>query len=45
MEMQPLIRIIWIILFGIILVSIKRIFNEKGWKISNFIRLEDDEKN
>ena len=45
MEMHPLIRIIWIILFGIILVSIKRIFNEKGWKISNFIRVEDDEIN
>ena len=45
MDMHPLIRIIWIILFGIILVSIKRIFNENGWKISNFIRVEDDEKN
>ena len=45
MDMNPLIRMIWIILLGIILVSIKRIFNEKGWKISNFIRVEDDEKN
>ena len=45
MDMHPLIRMIWIILLGIILVSIKRIFNEKGWKISNFIRVEDDEIN
>ena len=45
MDMHPLIRMIWIILLGIILVSIKRIFNEKGCKISNFIRVEDDEKN
>ena len=45
MDMHPLIRMIWIILLGIILVSIKRIFNEKGWKISNFIRVEDDENN
>jgi len=42
MEMHPLIRIVWIILIGIILVSIRRILNEKGWKISSFIRIEDD---
>ena len=40
--MHPLIRIVWIILIGIILVSIRRILNEKGWKIGNFIRIEDD---
>jgi hypothetical protein len=44
MEMHPLIRIVWILLIGIILISIKRILNEKGWKISNFIRIEDDEE-
>ena len=42
MEMHPLIRIVWIILFGIILVSIRLILNEKGWKIGSFIRIEDD---
>ena len=42
--MHPLIRIVWIILIGIILVSIRRILNEKGWKIDNFIRIEDDGK-
>ena len=42
MEMHPLIRIVWIILIGIILVSIRRILNEKGRKIGNFIRIEDD---
>ena len=42
MEMHPLIRIVWIILIGIILVSICRILNEKGWKIGSFIRIEDD---
>ena len=42
MEMHPLIRIVWIILIGIILVSIRRILNEKGWKIGSFIRIEDD---
>ena len=45
MEMHPLIRIVWIILIGIILVSIRRILNGKGWKIGNFIRIEDDDKN
>jgi hypothetical protein len=44
MEMHPLIRIVWIILIGIILVSIRRILNEKGWEIGNFIRIEDDGK-
>ena len=44
MEMHPLIRIVWIILIGIILVSIRSILNEKGWKIDNFIRIEDDGK-
>ena len=42
MEMHPLIKIVWIILIGIILVSIRRILNEKGWKIGSFIRIEDD---
>ena len=40
--MHPLIRIVWIILIAIILVSIHRILNEKGWKIGSFIRIEDD---
>jgi len=44
MDMHPLIRIIWIILIGIILISVKRIFDEKGWRISNFIRIEDDDE-
>ena len=44
MEMHPLIRIVWIILIGIILVNIRRILNEKGWKIGIFIRIEDDGK-
>ena len=43
MDLHPLIRIVWIVLIGIILISIKRIFDEKGWKISNFIRIEDDD--
>ena len=43
MDMHPLIRIVWIVLIGIILISIKRIFDEKGWKISNFIRIEEDD--
>ena len=43
MDLHPLIRIVWIILIGIILISIKRIFDEKGWKISNFIRIEEDD--
>jgi len=42
MEMHPLIKIVWIILIGIILVSIRRIFIEKGWRIGNFIRIEED---
>ena len=42
MEMHPLIKIVWVILIGIILVSIRRILNEKGWIIGNFIRIEDD---
>ena len=42
MEMHPLIRIVWIILIGIILVIILRILNEKVWKIDSFIRIEDD---
>ena len=42
MEMHPLIKIVWVILIGIILVSIHRILNEKGWIIGNFIRIEDD---
>jgi len=42
-DMHPLIRIVWIVLIGIILISIKRIFDEKGWKISNFIRIEEDD--
>ena len=41
MEMHPLIKIVWVILIGIILVSIRRILNEKGWKIGSFIRIED----
>ena len=44
MEMHPLIKIVWIILIGIILVSIRRIFNQKGWRIGNFIRIEDDDE-
>jgi hypothetical protein len=43
MDLHPLIRIVWIVLIGIILISIKRIFDEKGWKISNFIRIEEDD--
>ena len=45
MEMHPLIRIVWVILIAIILVSIRRIFIEKGWRIGNFILIEDDYKN
>ena len=45
MEMHPLIRIVWVILIAIILVSIRHIFIEKGWRIGNFIRIEDDDKN
>jgi|TARA_B100001964_G_C14176542_1_gene574083 hypothetical protein len=44
MDLHPLIRIVWIVLIGIILISIKRIFDEKGWRISNFIRIEDDDE-
>lgn len=44
MEMHPLIRILWVAIFVIIFISIKRILNEKGWKISNFIRIEDDDE-
>ena len=44
MDIHPLIRIVWIVLIGIILISIKRIFDEKGWKISNFIRIEEDDE-
>ena len=43
MDLHPLIRIVWIVLIGIILISIKRISDEKGWKISNFIRIEEDD--
>ena len=42
--MHPLIKIVWIILIGIILVSIRRILNQKGWRIGNFIRIEDDDE-
>ena len=42
MEMHPLIKIVWVILIGIILVSIRRILNKKGWEIGSFIRIEDD---
>ena len=44
LDMHPLIKIVWIVLIGIILISIKRIFDEKGWKISNFIRIKDDDE-
>ena len=33
-----------VVLIGIILISIKRIFDEKGWKISNFIGIEEDDE-
>ena len=37
------VQIFWIILIIISLISIKRIFIEKGFKLKNFIRVEDIE--
>ena len=41
------VQIFWILLIVIALVSIKRIFTQKGWTFKNFIRVEDvdDDKN
>jgi hypothetical protein len=38
------VQIFWIILIIISLMSIKRIINEKGFKLKNFIRVEDIEE-
>jgi hypothetical protein len=38
------VQIFWIILIIISLISIKRILHEKGFKIKNFIRVEDIEE-
>ncbi|MBC8345760.1 MAG: hypothetical protein ISR89_06085 [Candidatus Marinimicrobia bacterium] len=37
------VQIFWIILIIIALLSVKRIFAEKGWTFKNFIRVEDVE--
>jgi len=34
-------QIFWVILIMISLVSILRIIRKKGWKLNNFIRIED----
>ena len=34
-------QIFWVILIMISLVSILRIIRQKGWKLNNFIRIED----
>jgi len=34
-------QIFWVILIIISLVSILRIIRKKGWKLNNFIRIED----
>ena len=38
------VQIFWIILIVISLMSIKRIIKEKGFKLKNFIRVEDIEE-
>ena len=38
------VQIFWIILIIVSLMSIKRIINEKGFKLKNFIRVEDIEE-
>ena len=35
------VQIFWIVLIIISIISIRRIIIEKGWKIKNFIRVED----
>jgi hypothetical protein len=34
-------QIFWVVLIIISLVSILRIIRKKGWKLNNFIRIED----
>jgi len=34
-------QIFWVILIMISIVSILRIIRKKGWKLNNFIRIED----
>jgi len=34
-------QIFWVVLIIISLVSILRIIRQKGWKLNNFIRIED----
>ena len=34
-------QIFWVILIMISLVSIIRLIRQKGWKLNNFIRIED----
>ena len=35
------VQIFWIVLIIISIMSLRRIIIEKGWKIQNFIRVED----
>jgi len=38
------VQIFWIILIIISIMSLKRIVTQKGWKIKNFIKIEDVEE-
>ena len=39
------VQIFWIVLIAIALISIKRIILQKGFKLKNFIRVEDIDEN
>ena len=39
------VQIFWIVLIAIALISIKRIILKKGFKLKNFIRVEDVNEN
>ena len=39
------VQIFWIVLIVIALISIKRIFIQNGFKLKNFIRVEDVNEN
>jgi len=41
------VQIFWIVIIIIAITSIRRIANQKGWTLKNFIRVEnvDDDKN
>ena len=39
------VQIFWIVIIAISIASIVKIFQQKGWNIGNFIRVEDVDDN